>query len=239
MFSIFGGVALIAVLGVFLFNQSKPKTVDSIPEFWHNDLLEHVLFYKNLSLEEEQTLFLEKMRQFLSETHVESVHFKLEPLDVMLVAASAVIPVFCFDNFQYTNLSTVLIFPDYFNADLEFKGEGRNIAGLVGTGRFKNQMILSRKALRHGFSNKTDKGNTAIHEFVHLLDKMDGAVDGVPKLLLSHAYAIPWLKLMHDKMEAINNNTSDIRSYGGTKQEELFRRKHPELYNMMEACFCR
>jgi len=104
MFSIFGGVALIAVLGVFLFNQSKPKTVDSIPEFWHNDLLEHVLFYKNLSLEEEQTLFLEKMRQFLSETHVESVHFKLEPLDVMLVAASAVIPVFCFDNFQYTNL---------------------------------------------------------------------------------------------------------------------------------------
>lgn len=253
MFSILGGVAFMVCLGVFFFYQSKPKTIDVIPDFWHNDLLHHVRFYKKLSSVADQTLFREKMQQFLSETHVEAVHFELEPLDTLLVAASAVIPVFCFDNFQYTNLNTVLLYPDYFNKDLELTGEDRNIAGLVGTGRFKNQMILSRKALYHGFNNKTDKGNTAIHEFVHLLDKMDGAVDGVPKLLLSNTYAIPWLKLMHDKMEAINNNTSDIRSYGGTKQEEffavaseyfferpkLFRRKHPELYNMMEDCFCK
>ncbi|MDB2462835.1 zinc-dependent peptidase, partial [Algibacter sp.] len=170
----------------------------------------------------------------------------------VLLAASAVIPVFYFDNWQYSNLSTVLIYPDNFNKDLEFVGNHRNIAGLVGTGRFKNQMILSRKALHLGFDNKTDKGNTAIHEFVHLIDKMDGEVDGVPRVLMSHTYAIPWLKLVHDEMEAINNNTSDIRSYGGTNQQEffavaseyffqrpkLFKRKHPELYKMMSDCFC-
>ncbi|WP_262503029.1 zinc-dependent peptidase [Polaribacter glomeratus] len=32
-------------------------------------------------------------------------------------------------------------------------------------------MILSRNALHHGFSNTTDKGNTVIYEFIHLLDK--------------------------------------------------------------------
>ncbi len=52
-------------------------------------------------------------------------------------------------------------------------------------------------------------------------------------------------------MEAINNNKSDIRSYGGTSQTEFFavaseyfferpklmKRKHPELYRMLEDCF--
>ncbi|KAA5822352.1 zinc-dependent peptidase [Algibacter amylolyticus] len=246
-------VITLLLYGIYHYKNSKPKKIYKIPDTWHKLLLSHVLFYKNLELSKEQALFRSKMARFLSETHVESVKFQLEELDVVLVAASAVIPVFCFDNWSYTNLTTVLIYPDHFNADYNFEGENRNIAGLVGTGRFKNQMILSRKALRLGFNNKTDKGNTAIHEFVHLIDKLDGDVDGIPKLLLSSAYAIPWLKLMHDKMEAINNNASDIRNYGGTNQEEffavaseyfferpkLFKRKHPELYKMMEDCFCK
>lgn len=253
MLSIFIVIVILIVFGVYIFKNSKPKPIQNIPDTWHDLLLKHVLFYKTLSSKEQQQLFREKMTIFLSETHVEAVHFKLETLDVVLVAASAVIPVFCFENWYYTNLETVLIYPDYFNNNLEFEGKKRNIAGLVGRGQFKSQMILSRKALHIGFDNKTDKGNTAIHEFVHLIDKMDGDVDGVPKVLLSNTYAIPCLKLVHDEMEAINNNTSDIRNYGGTNQEEffavaseyfferpkLFRRKHPELYNMMKACFCK
>ncbi len=83
-------------------------------------------------------------------------------------------------------------------------------------------MILSRKALHHGFSNKTDKGNTAIHEFIHLLDKADGVVDGIPNALLDKQYTIPYLQLVHKKMEEINNDKSDIRNYGGTSQTEFF-----------------
>ncbi len=172
-----------------------------------------------------------------------------------MVAASAVIPVFRFPNWNYTNLTTVLIYPDYFDEDLQFntKVEGRTIGGLVGTGRFENQMILSRKALYHGFSNKTDKGNTAVHEFIHLLDKSDGVIDGIPAALLDKQYVIPYLKLVHKKMEAINNDALDIRNYGGTSQIEflavageyfferpkLLKRKHPELYEMLESCFVR
>ncbi|WP_346883271.1 M90 family metallopeptidase [uncultured Algibacter sp.] len=245
-------VIFVCIAIYFFYNNSKPQKIISIPKTWHNLLLKHVMFYSKLS-PEEQLQFQENMRMFLMQTRIEAVGFKIEELDTVFVTASAVIPVFCFDDWEYTNLSTVLIYPDNFNANLEFEGEGRNIAGLVGTGRFDNQMILSRKALHHGFSNKTDKGNTAIHEFIHLIDKLDGDVDGIPKILLSNTYAIPWLNLVHEKMEAINNNTSDIRNYGGTNQQEffavaseyfferpkLFRRKHPELYKMMSDCFCK
>ena len=58
---------------------------------------------------------------------------------------------------------------------------------------------------------------------------------------------------MHQKMEEINNDKSDIRNYGGTSQIEflavageyfferpkLLKRKHPELYEMLENCFVR
>lgn len=240
------------VFGIYSYQKSKPKKIKDTPTNWHYLLLTNVLFYKKLN-EEEQFKFKEKMKAFLAKVHIEAVGFKLEELDVVLIAASAVIPTFCFDNFTYTNLATVLIYPDHFNEELDFKGEDRNIGGLVGTGRYENQMILSRKALYYGFQNKKDKGNTAVHEFVHLLDKLDGNVDGVPKVLMENTYLIPWLELMHSKMEAINNNTSDIRNYGGTKQEEFFavaseyffeqpellKEKHPELYRMMKACFCK
>jgi Mlc titration factor MtfA (ptsG expression regulator) len=250
------------ILLILLFLGLKPKkklktsfvgTV-VIPEHWHQILNKHILFYKKLT-KSEQKLFCDKMFRFLETKNIEAVHFELEELDKLLVAASAVIPVFRFPNWNYHNLETVLIYPDYFDEDLQFNGKtkGRNIGGLVGTGRFENQMILSRKALHHGFSNKTDKGNTAIHEFIHLLDKEDGVIDGIPKALLDKQYTIPYLQLVHKKMEEINNDKSDIRNYGGTSQIEflavageyfferpkLLKRKHPKLYEMLESCFVR
>lgn len=178
---------------------------------------------------------------------------ELQELDKILIAASAVIPVFGFKEWHYTNLSGILLYPDNFNEDMQFssKDASRNIGGIVGNGRFEKQMILSKKALYHGFKNKTDKKNTGIHEFVHLIDKMDNRTDGVPEGLLDHQHSIPWLNLIHKEMEAINDNHSDIRKYGGTNQAEFFavaseffferpdllKKKHPDLYKMLLDCF--
>ncbi|MFL9836219.1 M90 family metallopeptidase [Flavobacterium sp. ST-75] len=246
-------VAVIIIVALFFILKKPKKAVAKpFPSHWHQLLLDNVLFYRNLT-PERQTEFQKRIMQFLSEVYIEGVQFEVTDLDKILVACSAVIPVFGFTEWHYYNLSGVLLYPDYFNEDLDFAdtAKSRNIGGLVGTGRFENQMILSRKALYHGFFNTTDKGNTGIHEFVHLIDKMDGLVDGVPEKLLGHQYAIPWLDLIHKKMEAINDDKSDIREYGGTNQAEFFavaseyfferpdllKRKHPELYKMMEMCF--
>lgn len=238
------------VFGIFALSQKRKP--NPFPLHWESILEEEVLYYKNLS-PSDKLFFKSRMMAFISEVNIEAVDFEITDLDKILVAASAVIPIFHFGDWYYNNLDTVLIYPDYFNANLSFKktDSDRNIAGLVGTGRFENHMILSRKALNFGFSNKTDKGNTAIHEFVHLLDKMDGEIDGIPEQLLGKAYVLPWLDLMHKEMETINKDKSDIRNYGGTNQAEffavaseyfferpdLFKRKHPELFKMLERCF--
>ena len=41
-------------------------------------------------------------------------------------------------------------------------------------------MILSKPALLTGFDITTDKNNVGIHEFAHLVDGADGAIDGIP-----------------------------------------------------------
>ncbi len=70
---------------------------------------------------------------------------------------------------------------------------------MVGYGYMDGKMILSKKALRQGFDNKSDKKNTAIHEFVHIIDKADRTMDGIPQLLLDKQYAIPWLEQIKKK----------------------------------------
>lgn len=252
---------IVAIIALLLLNKNRFKKNKNntrkiipkeIPNHWYPLLEENVLFYKKLD-KEDRLHFKNLLQYFLSYVTIEAVDFELEDLDVLLVASSAVIPVFGFDKWKYPNIKKVIIYPDYFNYDLEFgkKSKDKNIGGMVGNGALENKMLLSRRALHHGFSNKTDKGNTGVHEFVHLLDKIDGDIDGIPKALLDNESILLWLDLVYDKMEAINNDKSDIRHYGGTSEIEFFavaseyfferpmllKRKHPDLYKMLASCF--
>ena len=244
-------MALFVFVG-YSFYKRYARKAQPFPSHWHPILLKEVEFYRNLN-ESERQRFQSRIMQFLSEIYIDGVEVEITELDEILIASSAVIPVFAFKEWYYTTVSGILLYPDNFNEDFQFsnKSESRRIAGVVGTGRLEGKMILSQKALHHGFKNDNDKKNTAIHEFVHLIDKMDDKVDGIPEILMQNTYTIPWLKLVHDKMEEINKDKSDIRAYGGTKQSEFFavaseyffeepklmKRKHPELYKMMSECF--
>lgn len=243
---------LLAAFGIYAFTKTKKKDPNPFPAHWHEILIEHVHFYKDLP-DKEQKRFQKRMMEFLSEVYIDGVQTEVEELDKVLIAAGAVIPVFGFPEWHYQNLSGVLLYPDSFDNELDFEGDEkkRMISGLVGTGRFEKQMILSRKALREGFFRDADKHNAAVHEFVHLIDKADGRTDGVPERLVEKPYVIPWLKLIHKEMESINNNTSDIRKYGGTNEAEFLavaseyfferpqemEKKHPELFGMLKRCF--
>lgn len=244
--------SVLILLLIFALLKSRRKKIETFPENWHKLLIKNVSFYKELS-SKNQRKFQKKIMVFLSEVYIEGVKMELEELDKVLVAASAVIPVFGFVEWHYTNLSSVLLYPDNFNEELQFDPENKSrfISGLVGSGQFEHQMILSKKALYAGFKNTKDAQNTGIHEFVHLIDKMDGVADGIPERLLKQPYIIPWLKVIHQEMEDINSNKSDIRKYGGTNEAEFlavaseyfferpvkFEKNHPELYKMLTACF--
>ncbi|WP_158796567.1 zinc-dependent peptidase [Pedobacter sp. L105] len=236
----------------FIFRKPKAKQpVDAATVASDRQLLlEHVAYYQKL--EPDARLKFEALLQdFLSYVRIEGVGLTPDPLDRLLVACSAIIPVFGFGHWKYQNLSSVVLYPDTFNQEFQFEGGERNILGMVGTGYMNGQMVLSHSALLQGFSVSAGKENTAIHEFVHLLDKSDGATDGIPENLMPHQYIIPWVKMIHQEISKIEHGHSDINPYAVTNEAEFFavvseyffekpdqfKEKHPELYQILAETF--
>ena len=240
---------IVAAFIVLFYRRPNKKIV--LPAGYKNLLQEHVAFYRSLN-DEEKIRFEEKLKEFLGYVRINGVNTIVEDIDRLLVAASAVIPIFGFREWMYYNLREVILYPESFDREefLAYNNQ-RNTLGMVGNGPMQRVMILSKPALHDGFANEMGKENTGIHEFVHLLDKEDGDVDGLPEALLNRKYAIPWLELMNENIKAINEGNSDINIYGATNKAEffavaseyfferpdLFKEKHEDLYNMMAQIF--
>lgn len=238
------------LIQIFYGRKKNLQAPQSLPKFYKAILMERVVFYKELDAAKKSE-FENRMQMFLSRVRITGVKTTVEDIDKVLIAASAIIPIFGFPHWEYINLHEVLLYPDSFNETFSQEGADRNTLGVVGTGPYQNIMILSKNELREDFANKTGKGNTAIHEFVHLIDKTDGAVDGIPEFLISKKYILPWLNLMQHEIKQIMANRSDINPYGATDPAEFFavvteyffRRpdllqiKHPELYDLLVTIF--
>lgn len=246
-------LVLIAIALAVFFLLNKKKVLNEMPAATLNykSLLEqHIPYYQHLDITQ-KLLFEQKVAGFLAGITIEGVGTTVNDEDRIMIAASAVIPIFGFSDWSYRNLTNVILYPDTFDSEFQFEGENRSILGMVGSGYMNGQMILSRAALTKGFSKSAGKENTAIHEFVHLLDKADGATDGVPENLLAHEYVLPWLKMIHQEIHKIEAGRSDINPYAITNEAEFLavvaeyffqrptelKHKHPELYEMLSTIF--
>jgi MtfA peptidase len=210
-------MAAAGLLFIFLFKVKKKPgatatSVEPIPDLYKQLLSEQVPFYQQLG-ETKKTEFENRVQHFLSQVKITGVNTVVEDLDKVLIASSAVIPIFNFPGWEYIHLHEVLLYPDSFNHEFEQQGNGRDVLGMVGSGALNHLMILSQHQLRQAFINKTGKDNTAIHEFVHLVDKTDGDIDGIPAFILEKKYIQPWLQLMQHEIKLINENESDINPY--------------------------
>lgn len=234
--------------------RKKQKATLTVLTPKHHTILTDNIHYYNQLTDLDKTRFEDKIEQFLDDVNIEGVGLELTATDRIMVAASAVIPIFGFKDWRFQNVTNVLLYPDTFNKEFDFEGsegDGRNIMGMVGSGYMNGQMILSRAALIKGFSENAGKENTGIHEFVHLLDKTDGATDGIPENFLEHEYVAPWVKMMHQEIHKINEGHSDINPYATTNEAEFlavvseyffskpeqFQTKHPDLYDMLSKIF--
>ncbi len=243
-------LGLIILIILFVFETRRHREVIPLPDDFREILSDYVRFYRELSDKEKED-FEKRVEYFLSSVQITGVGAQVEDLDRLLIGAGAIIPVFAFPDWQYINLHEVLLYPGTFNEDYDQSGADRPISGMVGSGAMQNVMILSKWQLRQGFINSHDASNTAIHEFVHLIDKMDGTVDGVPEIILERKYVPQWVSLMEETIRKMKSNGSDINFYGSTNHAEFFaviseyffekpdalRELHPDLFDMLQRIF--
>jgi MtfA peptidase len=246
VFQILLVLGLIILIILFAFRIKKKKESAPLPENYKELLYDYVKFYRQLK-EQGKEHFEKRVAHFLETIKITGVNAVVEDLDIILIAAGSVIPVFAIPDWHYINLHEVLLYPGAFNEDFDQGGTDRSYAGMVGTGAMQNVMIITKWQLRQGFINNNDAHNTAIHEFVHLIDKMDGTMDGVPEIILERRHVDRWKNLMQTTMQQMKTTGSDINMYGATntteffaviseyffEQPDLLKTNHPALYEML------
>ncbi|SHJ26444.1 hypothetical protein SAMN02745146_2671 [Hymenobacter daecheongensis DSM 21074] len=253
-------VIWLAVLAVVLFlfyryatRAARVKAAALAAEFpaaWREILTGRVAFYLSLT-DNERKRFEREVQVFLAQTRITGLQTEVDDTTRVLVAASAIIPIFGFRDWEYGNLSEVLIVPDAWkeapNPDQETAPLAGQLLGSVRNFQTSQYMHLSKASLEQGFRDSLDRQNVGIHEFAHLLDQADGVIDGVPKLALPPELLQPWAAVMAREIEAIRAGKSDINPYGGTNEAEFFavvteyffekpenlQENHPELYQLL------
>ena len=238
----------------FLTRQIRQRAIirqTPFPAAWTRILEQEVPFYQNLS-PEDQKRFREEIHIFLHEKRITGINTSVDDTVRVLVAASAIIPIFGFPGWEWEHIREILIYPTSFGEKYQMgSAKEHTILGMVGSGAMTRMMILSKPDLLQGFQRHSDRHNVGIHEFAHLLDKSDGIVDGIPEVAIPARAIRPWLNLVQAEMNKIRHGHSDINPYGLTNEAEFFavvseyffenpvrmKQKHPELYTMLEQIF--
>ncbi|MEM9391788.1 MAG: zinc-dependent peptidase, partial [Bacteroidota bacterium] len=167
------------------------NTPPQIPHKWKGILDQKVLFYQNLD-DAKKAQFESDIYNFLSHIRITGVETEVTLEDRLLIASSAVIPLFGFPAWSYKYLDEVLLYPSSFDRNFKIGSNKEIITGMVGSGAMEGKMILSKPSLHAGFDITSDKRNVGIHEFVHLFDKENGEIDGIPPGYEHKEYSLPW-----------------------------------------------
>jgi len=160
-----------------------------------------VAYYRNLDAAAKER-FRTLTAIFLDETPVNGAGCEVDDLTRVLVAASAVIPILGFPDWEYSTLREVLVKPGEFAARPTAGDDDVDpLLGMVDRrgGSFHGTLILSKADLLRGFAATRDKMHVGIHEFAHLVDEGDGAIDGVPAWLPRKCIH-DWLELVHRQL---------------------------------------
>jgi MtfA peptidase len=251
-------VIIIIILAFRLAAWNKRKAAQKklalpFPLSWREMLTQKVLFYKQLN-KQDRLLFEKRIQLFMATKKIEGIDVEIDDTIRLMVASSAIIPTFAFPNYNYPRVHSILIYPNSFDEEFQtqrFEGHKEFISGMVGNRFMDGTVILSKPDLVKAFDGMPHSGNVGIHEFVHLLDKEDGVIDGIPELLMQHSYAGPWLHEIKNEMRRIEAGHSDINPYALTNNAEFlavvseyffenpekFHKRHPELYHFLSLAF--
>lgn len=229
-----------------------------LPPDWIKTLERNVPLYRGLPDDLKQELH-GHIQLFLHDKTFEGFQ-GLEVTDEMRVtiAGNACILLLNRPHDQYSNFSTIYIYPSTFVSEhTSYDGLVQSVghSARLGESWHRGPMVLSWDSALAGSRDIADGHNVILHEFAHKLDGADGAVDGAP-ILDQRSQYLSWARVMQREFEQLQRQASAgtqglLDHYGATAPEEFFavlvetfyekpeqlKREHPELYEEMRQCF--
>jgi len=219
------------------------------PDEWEKILRERVTFFTALD-NAGKVRFRQLVQVFLDEVRITGIRTEVDATIRILVAASAVIPIFGFQDWEYHRLREVLIYPDAFDDAYRTRGgSDEQILGMVGLHHLSGVMILSKPALLAGFAPQPGTHNLGVHEFAHLVEKEAGEY-GLPPEVPWMAVR-QWVRYVARELTHPSSRRTRISAYAYTNEHEFFavlaeyfftaperlQRRDPALYALLRDLF--
>jgi Mlc titration factor MtfA (ptsG expression regulator) len=219
------------------------------PAAWETVLRTHVAFFRALD-EAHQARFRQLVQIFLDEVRVTGIRTEVDDTVRVLVAASAVIPIFGFHDWTYHRLHEVLIYPDAFDdAYRTTGGKQETIIGMAGLHHLSGVMILSKPALLAGFDHPSGHHHVGVHEFAHLVEREEreyGLPPEVPWMAVRQ-----WVRYVAKELTHPSRSGVRLDTYAYTNEHEFFavlaeyfftspaslERRDPALYAVLRDLF--
>jgi len=190
--------------------------------------------------------FENDLRLFLAQKRITGVGVDLTDELRVLVAASAVTLSVGWPDYEWDQLTEVLLYPDDFARDYSVGREE-----LSGQAHGWGTVILSVPSLFLSFEYPDDAYHVGLHEFVHILDIDQTHFDGIP-VGLDGALAREWVEAAEKEMERLRRGrpsafdeygASDPVEFLGVAVEAFFetpqrvRRHHGAVYHVLSSYF--
>ena len=175
------GAALGALLAIVAWRhlnrrsaRRRAQLLTPFPERWREYLLDHCDHYDRLP-DDLRRRFEDDVTIFLLEKRITGIETAVTDELRLLVAASAVTLSVAWPDYEWDQLTEVLLYPQAFDRDWSFEGDE-----FAGQAHPWGTVILSVPSLVESFEDPDDAYHVGIHEFTHLLDVSQADFDGIP-----------------------------------------------------------
>ena len=111
-------VIIVAAVGYFIFRSKMipAEALTKLPPACAAIFNREVIFYQKLD-KNAKTKFEKLAGEFLHYLNIEGVGTEITDTDSVLIASSAIIPIFGFPGWKYKNLTNSILYPDTFDQD--------------------------------------------------------------------------------------------------------------------------
>ena len=231
------------------------------PSAWRDFLETHYDHYDRLPTAL-RARFEDDVRILVAETRITGVEVEVTDELRLLVAASAATLSLAWPNYEWDQLTEVLLYAENFDRDYRFASDprfGRDEAGdvadrwglaVAGLAHPWGTIILSVPTLSESFADPDDGYHVGLHEFAHLLDVDGTHFDGIP-VGLDTTRSREWVAVMEKEMERLRKRKSALDPYGSESPVEFLavaveaffemplvvRQRHREVYAILSAYF--
>lgn len=231
---------------------------EPFPADWQDCLQTHCRHYARLTPAEQQRL-RNDVRLLVAEKHWEGC-LGLVVTDEMRVtiAAHAALLGLGFPELPFDRLLSILIYPDTF-VSRQTRAKSWGIVEeadepRLGEAWYQGPVLLSWREVREQTQGAPSGRNVVLHEFAHLLDMENHAVDGVPAI--DGPNADSWVASLHDEYHRLVRRARRGRDtvldyYGATSEAEFFavateaffergsdlRAESPTVYQLLQEYF--